>query len=107
MLCNGVELYKYNHPHSLNELSVGDKLINEYVECKIDRYIVTPVSEYLTDQYTGQSELYFDFMYDMLFSFFTIPVRIRLNRLNPSISEILFLIFIFKYPSFLWKVTLP
>ena len=61
MLCNGVELYKYNHPHSLNELSAGDKLINEYVECKIDRYIVTPVSEYLTDQYTGQSELYFDF----------------------------------------------
>ena len=23
MLCNGVELYKYNHPHSLNELSAG------------------------------------------------------------------------------------
>lgn len=73
MLCNGVELYKYNHPHSLNELSAGDKLINEYVECKIDRYIVTPVSEYLTDQYTGQSELYFDFFNDYIT--YTIPVN--------------------------------
>lgn len=51
---NAKELRKFSHPKQLNNASLSDLQVGDYVQCAVDEYVAVPIKEYQEETYTGQ-----------------------------------------------------
>lgn len=52
---NAMELRKFSHPKQLNNASLSDLQVGDYVQCAVDEYVAVPIKGYQEEIYTGQS----------------------------------------------------
>lgn len=50
------EYREFSHPKQLNDVSLTNLNVDDYVQCQVDQYVVVPIGGYRDDQVTGQSE---------------------------------------------------
>lgn len=50
------EYRRVTHPKQLNDVSLANLNVDDYVQCQVDQYVVVPIGGYRDNQVTGQSE---------------------------------------------------